>query len=471
MSAALWTGTDFAAAVGGRVDGELPAEITGISIDSRSLQPGEAFFAITGDRHDGHVFARPALDNGAAIAVVAKAKLKDIGYARPVVVVPDVLEGLIALGRAARKRSKAWIIAVTGSVGKTGTKEMLRLALAGDVETHASVASFNNHWGVPLTLARMPETTHYGVFEIGMNHAGEITPLTKMVRPHIAIITTVEPVHLEFFANVEAIADAKAEIFAGLEPGGIAVLNADNPHFERLAAKAREAGAEVRSFGASAGSDARLLTIGLLPEHSIVTASILGSEIAYRLGAPGRHLALNSLSALLAAKLAGADVAAAAARLAEFRPPAGRGQRHELGTSTGRALLFDESYNANPASMRAALSLLGTTPVEGRRIAVLGDMLELGEQSEELHRGLASALAEARVDLLFAAGPAMRALYEAIPSARRGGWAETAADLEAFVLDEVRGGDAVMIKGSLGSKMGPIVAALNRRFAPADIPA
>ncbi|MFC5069240.1 UDP-N-acetylmuramoylalanyl-D-glutamyl-2,6-diaminopimelate--D-alanyl-D-alanine ligase [Flaviflagellibacter deserti] len=468
MSEALWTGKDFAAALGGQVTGKLPRAITGISIDSRTIDKGEAYFAIKGDRHDGHAFVRSALDNGAGVAVIAQSKQDEVGTTSPLLVVPDVLDGLMALGKASRDRSKAWVIAVTGSVGKTGTKEMLRLMLSADADTHASVASFNNHWGVPLTLARMPQSTHYGIFEIGMNHSGEITPLTKMVRPHIAIVTTVEPVHVEHFPSIEAIADAKAEIFSGLEPGGAAIINADNPYADRLVTAAKAVQAEVRTFGQAANADARLLTVASLPAHSIVTASILGQEIAYRLGAPGRHLVMNSLAALMAAKLAGADLHSAASKLMEFQPSAGRGLRHELVTPTGPAVLLDESYNANPASMRAAISLLGLSPAAGRRIAVLGDMLELGDQADELHRQLAPALAEARIDLLFAAGPAMRALYEQVPATRRGGWAESSSELQPLVLDEVKGGDAVMIKGSNGSRMSPIVSALIRRFAPAD---
>ena len=274
------------------------------------------------------------------------------------------------------------MIGVTGSVGKTGTKEALRLALARSGETHASVASYNNHWGVPLSLARCPASARYAVFEMGMNHAGEIEPLTRLVRPHVAIVTTVEPVHLEFFGSVEAIADAKAEIFRGLEPGGAAVINRDNPQFARLAARAKSAGVErIVSFGEHAKADARLIKCALHPDCSTVQARILGTDVTYKLGAPGRHVVLNSLAVLAAASLAGADLALAALALADLKPPSGgRGARITLDLPGGTALLIDESYNANPASMRAALALLGQAPMgpRGRRIAVLGDMLELG---------------------------------------------------------------------------------------------
>jgi len=371
------------------------------------------------------------------------------------------------LARAARARSHAKVIGVTGSVGKTGTKEALRLALNADGETHASAASYNNHWGVPLSLARCPASAKYAVFEIGMNHAGEITPLTKLVRPHVAIITAIEPVHLEYFGSLEKIADAKAEIFVGLEPGAAAVLNRDNGQYGRLAAAAIAAGvARIVSFGEHGEADARLVRLSLQADCSTVQAQILGADVTYKLGAPGKHLVLNSLAVLAAVALVGADLALAALALNKLKPATGRGTRTTLQTPGGSALLIDESYNANPASMRAAIALLGQAPVgkHGRRIAVLGDMLELGSQGAELHRGLGPAIEAAAVDLVFCCGPLMGSLWEALPSRLRGGYAETAAELEPAVLDAIRAGDAVMVKGSLGSKMGPIVKALERQF-------
>jgi UDP-N-acetylmuramoyl-tripeptide--D-alanyl-D-alanine ligase len=381
--------------------------------------------------------------------------------------VDDVLEGLRDLARAARARLSGKVIAVTGSVGKTGTKEALRLALSASGATHASAASYNNHWGVPLSLARCPADVAFAVFEIGMNHAGEIAPLTALVRPHVAIVTTVEPVHLEYFGSVEKIADAKAEIFSGVEPGGAAVLNRDNAQFERLTSAAKAAGiGRIISFGEHARADARLMRLALEPDRSVIEADILGHPIVYALGAPGRHLVLNSLAVLAATTLAGANLARAAAALAAIQPTVGRGARITLAVRSGEALLIDESYNANPASMRAALALLGqAVPGRGgRRIAVLGDMLELGADGSRLHAELREAVEAARIDLVYCSGPQMRALWDALPSGIRGSYADTAAALEPAVLGAVRAGDAVMVKGSLGSKMGPIVKALQREF-------
>jgi UDP-N-acetylmuramoyl-tripeptide--D-alanyl-D-alanine ligase len=387
----------------------------------------------------------------------------------PLLVVPDVLAGLTDLAREARARSRARIVAVTGSVGKTGTKEALRLAIESQGETHASAASYNNHWGVPLSVARLAASARFAVFELGMNHAGEIAPLTMVVRPHVAVVTTVAPVHLEFFRSVEDIADAKAEIFVGVEAAGAAVLNRDNPHFERLAAHAAAAGvARIVSFGEDARADARLIDASLESDGSVVRADILGRTIGYRLGSPGRHVVLNSLAVLAATALLGCDPEAAAQALAALKPPVGRGRRVTLELPGGSALLIDESYNANPASIRAALALLGQAALGpgGRRIAVLGDMLELGPQGRQLHADLAQPISANAVDLVLCAGPLMRALWATLPPERRGSHADTAAGLEAELLAAVRAGDVVMIKGSLGSRMGPLVKALVNRFSP-----
>ncbi|KQW22060.1 UDP-N-acetylmuramoylalanyl-D-glutamyl-2, 6-diaminopimelate--D-alanyl-D-alanine ligase [Afipia sp. Root123D2] len=465
----LWTIAAMADAMHAVRVGALPDAITGISIDSRTLTNGEAYFAIKGDVHDGHDFVEAALKNGAGLAVVAESHRVTFDERLPLLVVPDVLAGLIDLAHASRARSQAKIIAVTGSVGKTSTKEALRSVLSAQGETHASAASFNNHWGVPLSLARCPASAAFGVFEIGMNHAGEIEPLVKMVRPHVAIVTTVEPVHLEFFSGIEAIADAKAEIFAGVEPGGAAVLNRDNSQFERLQARAREAGvSRVVSFGADAKSDARLIDVALHSACSAVRAEILGHEVTYKLGVPGRHMAMNSLAVLAAAALAGADLALAALSLSGIQPAAGRGVRHHLGLTSGSALLIDESYNANPASMAAALDVLGQAEVgpRGRRIAVLGDMLELGATGPDLHRGLAAAVIANRIDAVFCCGPLMRNLWDVLPAAKKGGYADNAAALEPQVLTAIGNGDVVTVKGSLGSRMKMIVTALEKRFPP-----
>ncbi|WP_436637896.1 UDP-N-acetylmuramoylalanyl-D-glutamyl-2,6-diaminopimelate--D-alanyl-D-alanine ligase [Microbaculum sp. FT89] len=471
----LWTADDFLAGTGGRpADGSAGAgfgAVTGISIDSRTLEPGDAFFAILGDSRDGHDFVAGALAKGAAVAVIDEAHAPRFDPAAgPLVIVPDVLEALRRLGQAARARSTARIIAITGSVGKTGTKEALRLALSRSGRTHASAASYNNHWGVPLTLARMPADTEFGVFELGMNAPGEIAALVRQVRPQIAIVTTVEPVHLEFFGAIEKIADAKGEIVEGIEPDGCVLLNADNAQFDRLAGKARTAGIRIVSFGEKAGCDVHLQRVALHAECSCVSANVLGSEVTYKFGAPGRHLVGNSLAVLGAVKLAGGDLALAALSLADMRAPKGRGARFQLHDKDGDITVIDESYNANPASMRAALGLLAQTEpgFRGRRIAVLGDMLELGEASEALHRELAGPLADASVDLLFASGPHMKALYEAVPDVRHGRYARESTGLVAALTDEVRAGDVVMVKGSLGSRMGPVVEALREHFAPAE---
>jgi UDP-N-acetylmuramoyl-tripeptide--D-alanyl-D-alanine ligase len=470
MSGPLWTVEAMAQAMGAERAGTLPDAVTGISIDSRSISPSEAFFAITGESRDGHDFVPAARD--AALAVVAAERRAALPTDARLLVVPDVLEGLRDLARAARVRADAKVIGVTGSVGKTGTKEALRLALSRSGETHASVASYNNHWGVPLSLARCPASARYAVFEMGMNHAGEIEPLTRLVRPHVAIVTTVAPVHLEFFGSLEAIADAKAEIFSGVERGGAAVINRDNAQFARLADAAGRAGVErIVSFGEHAKADARLLKCALQSDSSTVKARILGADVTYKLGAPGRHVVLNSLAVLAAVSLAGADLALAALALADIKPPVGRGARSTLNLAGGTALLIDESYNANPASMGAALALLGQADIglRGRRIAVLGDMLELGPRGADLHRELCQSVQASGADLVFCCGPLMRALWEALPSERRGGYAESSAALESSLLAAIGAGDAVMVKGSLGSRMGLLVKALERLSARGEM--
>jgi UDP-N-acetylmuramoyl-tripeptide--D-alanyl-D-alanine ligase len=467
MNAPLWTSADMAEAMRASVQGVLPEAISGLSIDTRTIAPGEAYFAIKGDVHDGHAFVAAALKAGAALAVVERAQREKFPADAPLLVVDDVLAALGELAIAARARLKGQMIAVTGSVGKTSTKEALRRVLGAQGETHASSASFNNHWGVPLSLARCPASARFAIAEIGMNHAGEIDALVKMVRPHVAIITTVEPVHLEFFAGIEAIADAKAEIFAGIEPGGAAILNRDNAQFARLSRRAKKLGiSRIVSFGANKKSEARLLDVSLHATCSAVHANILGQDVTYKLGVPGRHMAMNSLAVLAAAALVGADLARAALSLSQFEPAAGRGVRRTLEVASGEATLIDESYNANPASMAAALNVLGQAQVgpHGRRIAMLGDMLELGPTSPALHSGLLEAIKTNHIDLVYCCGPLMRNLWDALSTGKRGGYAESAAALEAQAVSAIRAGDAIMVKGSLGSKMKTIVNALEKRF-------
>ena len=461
----LWTGLALVGALRARASGGLAREALGVSIDTRTLQPGDLFFAIKGETRDGHDFVRAAFEKGAAAAVIDEAHAGELAGAGPLFVVKDVQQALEALGQRARERSAAFIAAITGSVGKTSTKEMARLMLSRFGETHASAASYNNHWGVPLTLARMPAKAGYGVFEIGMNHAGEIAPLVAQVRPHVAVVTRIAPVHLENFASIEAIADAKAEIFSGLD-GGVAIVNRDDGFYERLAAAAAPTAGHVFSFGETEGAHARLVLYEAVSDGGLVEAEILEKRLRFRIGAPGKHVAMNSLAVLLVAMVFDVDLDEAAAALADFAPPSGRGQRERIATRDGDFTLIDESYNANPTSMRAALQLLGAAAPGpgGRRIAVLGDMLELGPKAAELHAALAEDIIAANVDLLFTAGPLMSRLSYAAPDAIRGAHRATPLELEEVVLAAVRPGDVVMVKGSNSSRMSRIVAVLKSAF-------
>lgn len=467
MNRLLWTRDEIAAATGGWITDEFKG-VGGISIDTRTLAEGDLFFAIRGDARDGHDFVQDALAKGAAGAVVAEERAPEFVDSGTLIVVPDVLQAMISLARLARVRTNAQNIAITGSVGKTGTKEAMRLVLSRQGPTHASVASYNNHWGVPLTLARMPRESAFGVFEIGMNHTGEIEPLTRLVRPHVAVVTIIEPVHIEYFRSIWSIADAKGEIFAGLEPGGAAVINRDSPYYERVRAHAEASPAgRIITFGEHEQADVRAERIILKADISVVEARVFGTPVVYRLGMPGRHVAMNSLSVLAAVEAAGGDLALAALALADLTPPVGRGERTVLSVGAGEFVLVDESYNANPASMRAALATLGQMEpgFRGRRVAVLGDMLELGPEGAGLHRELAASVEANRVDLVFAAGPLMENLMEALPRERQGGYAPTSAELEGTVFKSIRAGDIVMVKGSNGIRMGRIVSALKERFA------
>jgi UDP-N-acetylmuramoyl-tripeptide--D-alanyl-D-alanine ligase len=466
---ALWTQAELGAALGAAPSAPLSASVTGVSIDSRSLEVGDLFFAIKGDAHDGHDHVARAIEAGAVAAVVSRERAHELAALGPVFAVEDTLHAMERLGVAARARSKAKIVGVTGSVGKTTAKEMLRAMLTACGLTHASAASYNNHWGVPLTLARMPANARYGVFEMGMNHAGEIAPLTRMARPHAALVTMIAPVHIEHLGSIEAIADAKAEVFLGLEPGGTAVLNRDAPQFERLKKAATSRGARVLSFGRGADCDGRLIDVEATEGGSRVRARVRGHELTFELGAPGTHMAENALGALLAADALGADLRTCAAALRGFSPQKGRGERFSIPTPDGPATIIDESYNANPASMRAALALLAAAKPgpKGRRIAVIGDMLELGPKAAAMHAELAADLRANKVDLLFGAGPLTRALFDAAPASMRAAWTERSTELTDEVARALRGGDIAMVKGSNGSRMGPLVAALRDRFAGA----
>ena len=456
----LWTAAEADAATAGRSSRDWSAR--GVSIDSRTLAAGDLFVALAGPRFDGHDYVVQALAKGAAAALVSRVP-DGVAGAAPLLLVDDTQAALEALGRAARQRSAATVVGVTGSVGKTGTKEALRRAFERQGRTVASAGSLNNQWGVPLSLARMPRETEFGVFEMGMNHPGEIDALTRLVRPDVAVITTIEPAHLGFFDSVEAIADAKAEIFNAMGPRGAAVLNRDNPHFQRLAAAAAARGiVRVLGFGVHPDAVVRLIDCHLHATASAVTASVMGEIVDYCVASPGRHWVMNSLAVLATVKAAGGDVGAAAAALGAIEPMEGRGRRHKIKVRDGTAELIDESYNASPAAMRAALAVLGTNAPDkgGRRIAVLGDMLELGEASRRLHAELAASIADAGIDLVFTVGREMRALHDALPKKRRGVHTETAAEMAELLPERLGAGDIVTVKGSYGTRMREVVARL-----------
>ena len=454
----LWTVKQVAAAAGGSA--ATDGAITGVSIDTRTLQAGDLFVALK-DARDGHDFAGDAIRRGAAAALVSR----DIaGVASDKLIkVRDVQTALEAVGRARRVEVTARVAAVTGSVGKTSTKEALRHLLELQGRTHASAASYNNLWGVPLSLARMPRDTQFGVFEIGMNHAGEIIPLTRQVRPQVAVVTMVAAVHLEHFRSVADIADAKGEIFSGLESGGVAVINGDLEWTQRLkdhAAKAKPS--RIITYGRAASCDVRLTDLQLAEDGSDVGVTLFGKAVRYRVGAPGEHWALNSLGVLAAIASLGGDAEQGAADMATLNALAGRGARQRITTAKGAFDLIDESYNANPLSMAVSIATLGRAKPGpgGRRIAVLGDMLELGPTGGELHAGLAKPLAEHGIDLVFASGPLMNHLWPAIAERQRGGYAGVSSEIARAVADTVRAGDIVMVKGSNGSKMRLVVEAL-----------
>lgn len=460
----LWTSAAVVKATAGACAGTWVA--SGVSIDSRSVKAGDLFVALKGPNFDGHAFALAALKHGASAALIHE-PVKDSGeYHNRLVVVKNTFAALQSLAVAARTRANARIVAVTGSVGKTGVKEALRYVLGGQGPTAASEGNLNNHWGLPLSLARLAPDSAFGVFEVGMNHGGEITPLSQLLRPLVAVITTVEAVHAGHFASVEAIAAAKAEIFAGLDRNGAAVLPRDNPHFERLAAAARAAGcARLVGFGRHAEAQARVLDATLGPDHSDVTAEVFGRRLEYRLSIPGPHWVVNSVAVLAAVAAIGADVLDAAERLPRLEAMAGRGRRQTVDLASGSFALIDESYNASQVSIEAALAVLGRAAVGngGRRIAVLGDMLELGADSGRLHEGLAAAIEANRIDLVFASGHEMARLAARLPKSRLGAHAATSAALAPIVAAAIRSGDVVTVKGSAGSKMGAVVQALVAR--------
>ena len=459
----LWTAQEIAAATGGRLEGG-DFDVSGITYNSREIGPGELFLALKGAR-DGHEFAAAAFAAGASGALVEHSV-----EGGPYVVTADTLHALEALGAAARDRAPhVRRGAVTGSVGKTSVTQAIKAGLDLAGPAHASIKSYNNHIGVPLTLARMPASVERAVFEIGMNAPGEIGPLSKMVQPHAACVTTVGPVHIEGFSDGETgVAREKSAIFQGLGPGGVAVINGDNPWVDLLREAALRAGARVAQFGSGPEQDARLLDFVPGPDGARVTAEIRGRTHAFSLKQSGFHWGLNSLAVILMLEALDVPVETAFEALAEFQPLAGRGETRAVRLAGGAFTLIDESYNANPLSMRAGFLSLGAKPVGqgGRRAVVLTDMLELGDQSQALHAGLAEAIDAAGLDVVHAAGPQMRYLYDAVPASRRGVWTETAADLAARATELAGPGDIVMVKGSNGSKASLVAGALAALDAP-----
>ncbi|UWQ36145.1 UDP-N-acetylmuramoyl-tripeptide--D-alanyl-D-alanine ligase [Leisingera aquaemixtae] len=448
----LWTANEAAAATGGRAQGDWA--VSGLSIDTRTIAPGDMFVALKAAR-DGHDFVAQALEKGAGAALVSRVP-EGVPADAPLLIVDDVQAGLEALGKASRARTDAKVVAVTGSVGKTSTKEMLARMLSDQGRTHAAVASYNNHWGVPLTLARMPRDAEYAVIEIGMNHPGEIAPLAKQARPHVAMVTTVAAVHLEAFENVEGIAREKAAIMEGLEPGGVAVLNADIAEAHVLRDVASDLGVSARWFGEGA-SDYTLHSAGIDGEETVARATANGREVELHIQSLGAHFAMNALGALACVEALGADPARAVESLALWSPVKGRGVREAVRLAGGEITLLDDSYNANPTSMAAALAVLAATPGQGRRIAYVGDMKELGPQEAALHAGLADLDAVKGIDKIHCIGPLMRALHEALPEGKRGGWYQTSAEAVPGLAGEIQGGDIVLAKGSLSMALAKIV--------------
>ncbi|MCP4329390.1 MAG: UDP-N-acetylmuramoyl-tripeptide--D-alanyl-D-alanine ligase [Alphaproteobacteria bacterium] len=462
----LWTAIDVAGAVGAPVAGEWTA--TGVSIDSRSLRPGDLFVALRGPNFDGHAFIADAVAKGAVAAVVDRVP-DGMSCDVPLIEVGDTLVALTALGRASVERATARIAAITGSVGKTGTKEALRHCLERQAPTVANIGNLNNHIGVPLSLARMPADATYGVFEIGMNSPGEIGALSRLVRPNVAVITTVAAVHVAAFDSIHDVAEEKSAIFEGIRPDGVAILNRENAFFPYLNDVARSHGVRtVIGFGAHPEADARLVDCTVEPTSTAVSAIIDGSAICYRIGLSGRHHALNSLAVLAAAKAIGADIGAAAVALGDLTACIGRGRRHIVPVAGGAVTVIDDSYNASPVSMRAALSTLNATQpgAGGRRIAALGDMLELGSDSARLHVALAESLTENEVDLVFAAGTEMAHLYGSLPQAMKGGYAKDSSALVDDLVSSLAGGDVIIVKGSHGSRMDIVVDALTALASP-----
>ena len=459
--AVLWTAKDAATATGGKTTGDWT--VSGISIDSRKVNEGDLFIALKGPNFDGHKFAQAALDAGAnAVMVEDTTGITDTDK---VLVVDDTMAALVRLGEAGRARSNAKIVAITGSVGKTGTKEALKYVLSQQAKTHASPASFNNHWGVPISLATLPTDAKYAVLEIGMNHPGEISPLVKMVKPSVALITTVVGAHTEFFKDEAEIATAKAEIFDGLDTDGAVILNRDNLHYFALARRAKELGlSNIKCFGTDAVANYRLFEANIVANGSAVRSRINGQDLEYFIGCPGEHWVLNSLAVLGCVDALGADTEQASRDLADVTPPAGRGETSTVNVPSGEGTftLIDDAYNANPTSMMAGIKVLAQSkPAEGgRKIAILGDMRELGDDAVKMHADLYHPLSAMEIDRVYCVGPLMAELDKTLPEAMNAGHFETADAAIAPIKADIHAGDVVLVKGSLGIYVSKIVSAL-----------
>lgn len=468
MTDILWPAEELIKALDGELIAGVLQDVDGISIDSRDITPKDAFFAIKGDLFNGHNYTQKAAENGASVIVVSDADCRVEADGVATILVDDVLASLGRLAVASRARSTAKIVAITGSVGKTSTKEFLRACLEVCGKTHASIKSFNNHWGVPISLARMPKDAEFGVFEIGMNHLDEITPLVAMVQPHVAIVTTVAPAHLGHFKDLEQIALAKSEVFSGIVENGVAILNRDNEFFDYLSEKAREQGIDdIQSFGADDEADMHLLNVDLMPSGSKVFAEYAGKKFEYEIGSAGLHQVQNSLGLLLAVENLGVDLNDVLPTLKNIELSDGRGARADIDIDGGTITVIDESYNANPASMVAAFSVLSAQQPKrnGRRVAVLGDMLELGDNSKQIHAALAKDIMAANIDMVMACGKDMKNCYDLLPQEKQGGFAQNSALLAKIILDSLQPHDVVMVKGSLGSQMSNIMNTLKNSRA------
>jgi len=449
---ALWTSTQAAKATGGKAVGAW--KINALSIDTRSINEGDLFVPLK-DIRDGHDFIPMAYEKGAG-AVISERMITDA----PALIVKDSLQALCDLAAAARERSGAKRIAVTGSVGKTSVKEMIAHICRAAGSTHASIKSFNNHWGVPLTLTGMPQNTKFGVFEMGMNHEGELADLAQIVRPNIAIITKVAPAHLAHFKSVEAIANAKAEIFSGTANDGIAILPTDSAYFNQLSELAKPRN-KIYTFGRQENANARIIKSVFMAQGSVSTIDVLGVRAEVTLPVAGAHWVENAACALLTTVLAGVKLSIAVKALKKMHKIQGRGEVHSLVLGGKSITLIDESYNANPESMRAAIASLGLS--DGRKIAVLGDMLELGDTQEQLHAALLKPVEENKIDSVITCGALMKSLYGALPASLNGGWFENYTDAQSGLMGTLKDGDIVMIKGSNASGMGKLVDALKNK--------